>query len=104
MMKAPTVTAILFICATINVPIALAQANSQAPKQDSRTQLSTTRQWMGDLDALLKHRTIRIGVPYSKTFFYSIKGAPYGSVLVQPEMESGRFPLVSNPPFWARSL
>ena len=38
----------------------------------------TTSQRTGDIDALLKYRVIRVGVPYSKTFFYTVKGVQYG--------------------------
>ena len=75
-MKRSTVVALLSLCSLIGavlVPVALAQSAIQPVK------LPTDRQWTGDLDALLKqHRTVRIGVPYSKTFFYSVKGAEYG--------------------------
>jgi len=62
------------VSAVLVVPMAIAQSASETPK----TPMPSQRQWTGDLDALLKHRTVRIGVPYSKTFFYSVKGAEYG--------------------------
>ena len=34
--------------------------------------------WTGDLDTLLKHRVIRVGVPYSKTLYYTVKGVQWG--------------------------
>jgi hypothetical protein len=40
----------------------------------------------------------------AKTLFDSSLALESRSVLVQPEMKRGRFPLVSNPPFRARSL
>jgi membrane-bound lytic murein transglycosylase MltF len=32
----------------------------------------------GDLDGMLKRRTIRVVVPYSKTQYYVLKGVQYG--------------------------
>ena len=55
----------------------LGQAPSPAKTQVFQPP-TTTKQWTGDLDALLKHRVIRVGVPYSKTFFYQVKGAEHG--------------------------
>jgi membrane-bound lytic murein transglycosylase MltF len=37
-----------------------------------------TKNWTGDLDVLLKHRVIRVAVPYSKTFYYTVKGVQWG--------------------------
>jgi membrane-bound lytic murein transglycosylase MltF len=37
-----------------------------------------TKNWTGDLDVLLKHRFIRVAVPYSKTFYYTVKGVQWG--------------------------
>src|SRR5207344_3381754 len=37
-----------------------------------------TKKWTGDLDALLKRRVIRVGVPYSKTLYYTVKGVQWG--------------------------
>jgi hypothetical protein len=34
--------------------------------------------WTGDLDGLLKRRTIRVVVSYSKTQYYVLKGKQYG--------------------------
>jgi membrane-bound lytic murein transglycosylase MltF len=39
---------------------------------------TATKQWTGDLDALLKHQVIRVGVPYSKSLYYTVKGVQYG--------------------------
>ncbi|UWZ82355.1 MltF family protein [Occallatibacter riparius] len=38
-----------------------------------------TKKWTGDLDELLKKRVIRVGVPYSKTLYYTVKGVQYGT-------------------------
>lgn len=37
-----------------------------------------TKKWTGDLDEILTHRLVRVAVPYSKTFFYTVKGVPWG--------------------------
>jgi hypothetical protein len=39
---------------------------------------TATKQWTGDLDVLLKHQVIRVGVPYTKTLYYTVKGTQYG--------------------------
>jgi membrane-bound lytic murein transglycosylase MltF len=39
---------------------------------------TTTKQWTGDLDVLLKHEVIRVGVPFSKTLYYTVKGQQFG--------------------------
>jgi len=50
------------------------------PTQESKAAPPTaTKQWTGDLDTLLKHRVIRVGVPYSKTLYYTVKGVQYGT-------------------------
>ena len=55
-------------------------AQSSAPQAKAHITLpTTTKQWTGDLDALLKHRVIRVGVPYSKTLYYTVKGVQYGT-------------------------
>src|SRR5215475_260315 len=37
-----------------------------------------TKKWTGDLDEMLKRRVIRVGVPYSKTLYYTVKGVQWG--------------------------
>jgi len=67
-----------FAVLAIVAPSTLAQT-SPASGQASTTQPpTTTKQWTGDLDALLKKRVIRVGVPFSKTLFYTVKGTPQG--------------------------
>src|SRR6516225_11912253 len=55
-------------------------AQSSAPQ--NKTPLvappTATKQWTGDLDVMLKHQVIRVGVPYSKTLYYAVKGVQYG--------------------------
>lgn len=53
-----------------SVPPAAQAAPIAAPTQ--------TKNWTGDLDVLLKHRVIRVAVPYSKTFYYTVKGVQRG--------------------------
>ncbi len=36
------------------------------------------KQWTGDLDGMLKRRTIRVVLSYSKTQYYVLKGVQYG--------------------------
>jgi membrane-bound lytic murein transglycosylase MltF len=67
----------LVAIAIYSLPI-LAQSASTA-KANEITPPTTTKQWTGDLDSLLKHRVIRIGVPYSKTLYYTVKGVQYGT-------------------------
>ena len=40
----------------------------------SESLLPTNEQWLGDLDGMRKRRTIRLLVPYSKTFYFVDKG------------------------------
>jgi hypothetical protein len=58
---------------------ALGQAPSPANHHASTTPPTTTKHWTGDMDVLLKHRVIRVGVPYSKTLYYTVKGVQYGT-------------------------
>jgi len=66
----------LVVCAVL-APVGLAQSTSPQTKAPVVAP-PTTKQRTGDLDALLKYRVIRIGVPYSKTLFYTVKGTEYG--------------------------
>jgi membrane-bound lytic murein transglycosylase MltF len=71
----------LFVCLTAGallVPVAPAQSTPPQTKAPVVAPPATTKQWTGDLDVLLKHRVIRVGVPYSKTLFYTVKGTPNG--------------------------
>jgi len=56
-----------------------ALAQSTSPQSKVSTALPTTsKQHTGDLDTLVQHRVIRIGVPHSKTLYYTVKGVQYG--------------------------
>ena len=59
-------------------PSAVAQTSSSQGTAPTVKPPTTTKQWTGDLDVLLKKRVIRVGVPYSKTFYYTVKGVQYG--------------------------
>ncbi len=75
-----TCSLLLFVClitGALPAPVAPAQSASPQSKAPVVAPLPT-KQWTGDLDVLLKHRVIRVGVPYSKTFFYTVKGTEYG--------------------------
>jgi membrane-bound lytic murein transglycosylase MltF len=70
----------LFVClfaGVILVPSAPAQSNAPQTKAPVVAPLPTMQR-TGDFDMVLKYRVIRIGVPYSKTLFYTIKGVPSG--------------------------
>jgi membrane-bound lytic murein transglycosylase MltF len=68
---------VCLVAAAVFAPSAPAQSTSPQTKAPIVSP-PTTKQRTGDLDALLKYRVIRIGVPYSKTLFYTVKGTPYG--------------------------
>jgi membrane-bound lytic murein transglycosylase MltF len=55
-----------------------AQSSAPQNKTPILAPPTTTKKWTGDLDVLLKHQVIRVGVPYSKTLYYTVKGAQYG--------------------------
>jgi ABC-type amino acid transport substrate-binding protein len=48
------------------------------PAEHKLVSLPQIRPWTGDLDGMLKRRTIRILVPYSKTLFFIDKGRQFG--------------------------
>jgi membrane-bound lytic murein transglycosylase MltF len=68
---------VIFSASSLCLP-ARGQASSPAKHQEIKPP-TTTKQWTGDVDELLKHRVIRVGVPYSKTLYYTVKGAQYGT-------------------------
>ena len=81
MLPPKTCPPLLFVCliaGAILAPMARAQSTPPQAKAPVVAPLPT-KQWTGDLDVLLKHRVIRVAVPYSKTLFYTVKGAPYGA-------------------------
>ena len=74
----PLLLFVYLIAGAILAPVAPAQSTPPQTKAPVVAPLPT-KQWTGDFDVLLKHRVIRIGVPYSKTLFYTVKGAPNGA-------------------------
>ena len=69
---------VYLIAGAMLAPMAPAQSTSPQTKTPVVAPPTTTKEWTGDLDVLLKHRGIRIGAPYSKTLFYTVKGTPSG--------------------------
>jgi membrane-bound lytic murein transglycosylase MltF len=69
------VAACLLLWLTGTLPC-FAQASARKPVNAPPTR---TKEWTGDLDTLLKHRVIRVGVPYSKTIYYTVKGVQHGT-------------------------
>jgi len=60
-------------------PAVGAAAQTQQKKKPAVTAPSTqAKKWTGDLDGMLKRRTIRVVVSYSKTQYYIVKGVQYG--------------------------
>jgi membrane-bound lytic murein transglycosylase MltF len=59
-------------------PAVLAQSKPPQSKMPLVNALTETKNWTGDLDTLLKHRVIHVGVPYSKTLYYTVKGVQWG--------------------------
>jgi membrane-bound lytic murein transglycosylase MltF len=80
-MKTNSRTLAVCLLCLVSVSAECFLASAQTP--DSQGQKiappTATKQWTGDLDVLLKKRAIRIGVPYSKTFYYTVKGVQYGT-------------------------
>ena len=62
----------------LETPLTVAQSTPPQTKAPIVKPPTTPKQWTGDLDALLQHRVIRIAVSYSKTLYYTVKGAEYG--------------------------
>jgi membrane-bound lytic murein transglycosylase MltF len=59
-------------------PAVLAQSTPPQSKVPLVNAPTETKKWTGDLDTLLKHRVIRVGVLYSKTLYYTVKGVQWG--------------------------
>jgi len=67
-----------FLTCLFYIPAVFAQSAS-APIQTTPIVAPTqTKKWTGDLDEILKHRFVRVAVPYSKTFYYTVKGVQWG--------------------------
>jgi membrane-bound lytic murein transglycosylase MltF len=74
-----TLAVCLLCLAFVAIPGPRAHAQQQTSGRQQITPPTATKEWTGDLDVLLKKRVIRIGVPYSKTFYYTVKGVQYGT-------------------------
>jgi membrane-bound lytic murein transglycosylase MltF len=71
---------VLLLLGSLKVsPAALAQQTPSNPKAPVVAPTTTGTQRTGDLDTLLRCRVVRIGVPYSKTLYYAVKGVQYGT-------------------------
>ena len=53
---------------------------TEYPKEAAQKRATRPDKWDGDFDALLKHRMIRILVPYSPTLFYNDRGQQRGII------------------------
>jgi len=62
----------------IMAPAAVGQSSAPQKKAPTINAPTETKKWTGDLDELVKRRVIRIGVPYSKTLYYTLKGVQWG--------------------------
>jgi membrane-bound lytic murein transglycosylase MltF len=72
--------AVCLLClAFVSTAGPLASPQTPSAGRQRITPPTQTKMWTGDLDALLKRRVIRIGVPYSKTFYYTVKGVQFGT-------------------------
>jgi membrane-bound lytic murein transglycosylase MltF len=72
----------LFVCLSFVAtfaPAASAQSTTSQSKAAIVAPPTAPKQWTGDMDVMLQHRGIRIGVPYSKTFYYTINGVQHGT-------------------------
>ncbi len=69
---------LLIVLSGVAVPAAFAQSESHQDKASTIAPPIVAKQLTGDLDVLLKRRVIKMGVQYSKTFFYTVKGVQYG--------------------------
>ncbi|NJM92254.1 MAG: transglycosylase SLT domain-containing protein [Rhodospirillaceae bacterium] len=65
---------LLGLAALFVAPAATAQESPAAAQPVAESLLPTTEHWIGDLDGMRKRRTIRLLVPYSKTFYFVDKG------------------------------
>jgi len=69
---------VCILLAALCAPGLKAQAKQTGAKTAAINAPTETRKWTGDLDELLTKRVIRIGVPYSKTLYYTVKGVQWG--------------------------
>ncbi|RTL50220.1 MAG: lytic transglycosylase F [Bradyrhizobiaceae bacterium] len=72
------VTGLVAALAAFHIVSASAEGASQATQKPHVLALPGVRAWNGDLDGMLKRRTIRVLVPFSKTFFFLDGGRTLG--------------------------
>ena len=77
-MRSPTRCFIGLSAACVFCSVALGQSAPPSAQAAPIAAPTQTKNWTGDLDVLLKHRIIRVAVPYSKTFYYTVKGVQWG--------------------------
>ena len=85
----------LLLAALLGAPAASARPAEPAPPKAATLPLPS-KSWTGDLDGMLQRRKIRVLVPYSKTLYYVVNGAPRGMAFeVMKEFEkfvNAKFP------------
>jgi membrane-bound lytic murein transglycosylase MltF len=77
-MRPPTRWSVVLSIACVFCTAALGQSAPSPAQVAPITAPTQTKNWTGDLDVLLKHRFIRVAVPYSKTLYYTVKGEQWG--------------------------
>src|SRR5262245_22547964 len=71
--------AIVLCFVALSHPLSAQTAPAGTAKPEAPGALPLTQQtWRGDLDGMLERRVIRVLVPYSKTFYYVVRGEPRG--------------------------
>jgi len=69
---------IVLLAVGMMAPAVVGQSTAPQKKAPTINAPTETKKWTGDLDELVKRRVIRIGVPYSKTLYYTLKGVQWG--------------------------
>jgi membrane-bound lytic murein transglycosylase MltF len=72
---------VVVTCILYGVTLSPIGSGQQTPQKKMPAVAAPSTQaehWTGDLDGLLKRRTIRVVVSYSKTQYYVLKGKQYG--------------------------
>ena len=76
-MRYATMLAVAFAAALAPLTVSSGAAAAEAPAPQT---LPQGRTWTGDFDGMLKRRTLRVLVPYSKTLFFVDRGRQMGVV------------------------
>jgi membrane-bound lytic murein transglycosylase MltF len=69
------------VCGFVSTPFGAAHQSPTTPQKKKAAVAAPSthaEQWTGDLDGMVKRRTIRVVVSYSKTQYYLLKGVQYG--------------------------